>query len=130
HLNGHVIMYADRVTNSMKNAIDETYRRRSIQVAYNRDNNITAESVQKSLRDIREMLVEAADSAAEEEPGYEPGFARVSELTPQEMSMRVKELEKKMRLAADALEFEHAAEYRDEISTLRQRLAALRQAAK
>ena len=127
HINGHVIMYADRVTNSMKNAIDETYRRRSIQVAYNRDHGITAKSVQKSLRDIREMLLEPATSAAEDEPVYEPGFARLSEPTPREMSIRVRELEKKMRLAADALEFERAAEHRDEISSLRQRLAAVRQ---
>ena len=127
HINGHVIMYADRVTDSMKNAIDETYRRRSIQVAYNRDHGITAESVQKAHRDIREMLVETATAAAEDKPGYEPGFARLSEPTPREMSLRVKELDKKMRLAADALEFERAAEHRDEISSLRQRLAAVRQ---
>ena len=127
HINGHVIMYADRVTDSMKNAIDETYRRRSIQVAYNREHGITAESVQKAHRDIREMLVETATAAAEDEPVYESGFARLSEPTPREMSLRVKELEKKMRLAADALEFERAAEHRDEISSLRQRLAAVRQ---
>ena len=127
HINGHVIMYADRVTDSMKNAIDETYRRRSIQVAYNREHGITAESVQKAHRDIREMLVDTASTAAEDEPGYEPGFARLSEPTPREMSLRVKDLEKKMRLAADALEFERAAEHRDEISSLRQRLAAVRQ---
>ena len=127
HINGHVIMYADRVTDSMKNAIDETYRRRSIQVAYNREHGITAESVQKAHRDIREMLVETATAAAEDEPVYESGFARLSEPTPREMSLRVKELEKKMRLAADALEFERAAEHRDEISSLRQRLSAVRQ---
>ncbi len=131
HINGHVIMYADRVTDSMQNAIDETYRRRSIQVAYNREHGITAESVQKAHRDIREMLVETATTAAEDEPGYEPGyepgFARLSEPTPREMSLRVKDLEKKMRLAADALQFERAAEHRDEISSLRQRLAAVRQ---
>ena len=127
HINGHVIMYADRVTDSMQNAIDETYRRRSIQVAYNREHGITAESVQKAHRDIREMLVETATAAAEDEPGYEPGFARLSEPTPREMSLRVKDLEKKMRLAADALQFERAAEHRDEISSLRQRLAAVRQ---
>jgi excinuclease ABC subunit B len=127
HINGHVIMYADRVTDSMKNAIDETYRRRSIQVAYNREHGITAESVQKAHRDIREMLVDTASTAAEDEPGYEPGFARLSEPTPREMSLRVKDLEKKMRLAADALEFERAADHRDEISSLRQRLAAVRQ---
>ena len=127
HINGHVIMYADRVTDSMKNAIDETYRRRSIQVAYNREHGITAEGVQKAHRDIREMLVETATAAAEDEPVYESGFARLSEPTPREMSLRIKELEKKMRLAADALEFERAAEHRDEISSLRQRLAAVRQ---
>jgi excinuclease ABC subunit B len=127
HINGHVIMYADRVTDGMKNAIDETYRRRSIQVAYNREHGITAESVQKAHRDIREMLVDTASTAAEDEPGYEPGFARLSEPTPREMSLRVKDLEKKMRLAADALEFERAADHRDEISSLRQRLAAVRQ---
>ena len=122
NVRGHVIMYADQVTRSMQRAIDETYRRRSIQMAYNRDNGITAESIQKSLRDIREMLAGAA-VAAEPVEDYGVGFRAVQEMSPAEASRRIKDLEKKMRLAADGLEFEKAAEYRDEISELRQLLA-------
>jgi excinuclease ABC subunit B len=123
HINGHIIMYADRVTGSMKKAIDETYRRRDIQVNYNRDHGITAESVQKSQRDIREMLVDSQKTTTDESPNVQPGFRRTDEPTPKEISLRIKELEKKMHLAADALNFEEAAEYRDEISDLRQRLS-------
>lgn len=126
HINGHIIMYADRVTSSMKKAIDETYRRRSIQVNYNRDHGITAKSVQKSQRDIREMLVNSPKTITEDLANVQPGFRRVDDPTPKEMSLRVKELEKKMHLAADALNFEEAAEYRDEISDLRKRLAIVR----
>ena len=123
HINGHIIMYADRVTGSMKKAIDETYRRRSIQVNYNRDHGITAESVQKSQRDIREMLADPLKASTDESSNVQPGFRRTVDPTPKEMSLRIKDLEKKMHLAADALNFEEAAEYRDEISDLRQRLS-------
>ncbi|MCY4107772.1 MAG: excinuclease ABC subunit UvrB [Chloroflexi bacterium] len=125
NVRGHVIMYADRVTGSMKRAIDETYRRRTIQITHNRDHGITAETIQKSLRDIRVMVddeLRAAEPAAE----YEVGFSRIDDLSPREAAHRIRELEEKMRLAADALEFERAAEYRDEISALRDSLELAR----
>ena len=125
NVRGHVIMYADRVTGSMERAIGETYRRRTIQITHNRDHGITAETIQKSLRDIREMVgdeLKAAEPAAE----YEAGFRQIHDLSPLEASRRIRELEEKMRLAADALEFEKAAAYRDEISTLRDSLELAR----
>lgn len=121
NVHGHVIMYADQVTGSMARAIDETYRRRTIQVAHNRDNGITAATIQKSLRDIRGMVGDEL-KAAEAPEKYEVGFREIDDLTPLERSRRVRELEDKMRLAADALEFENAARYRDEIAALRDSL--------
>ena len=108
NVHGHVIMYADQVTGSMARAIDETYRRRTIQIAHNRDNGITAATIQKSLRDIRGMVGDEL-KAAEAPEKYEVGFREIDDFTPLERSRRIRELEDKMRLAADALEFENAA---------------------
>jgi excinuclease ABC subunit B len=105
----------------MARAIDETYRRRTIQITHNRDNGITAETIQKSLRDIREMVADEL-KAAEAPEKYEVGFHEVDDLSPLEAPRRIRELEGKMRLAADALEFEKAAKYRDEIDILRDSL--------
>ena len=69
------------------------------------------------------MLVDSQKTTTDESPNVQPGFRRTDEPTPKEISLRIKELEKKMHLAADALNFEEAAEYRDEISDLRQRLS-------
>ena len=121
NVHGHVIMYADQVTGSMARAIDETYRRRTIQIAHNRDNGITAATIQKSLRDIRGMVGDEL-KAAEAPEKYEVGFREIDDFTPLERSRRIRELEDKMRLAADALEFENAARYRDEIAALRDSL--------
>ena len=72
------------------------------------------------------MLVSSLKTTTEDLANVQPGFRRVDDPTPKEMSLRIKELEKKMHLAADALNFEEAAEYRDEISDLRKRLAIVR----
>jgi excinuclease ABC subunit B len=108
NVEGRVIMYADRVTDSMRRAIDETERRRKKQLEYNAAHGITPETVRKTVRDL--IMVE---SAAEEKVRYEleqhPG------LTPAELQKKIEELETAMLKAAAELEFEKAAELRDEM---------------
>ncbi|HPB79828.1 MAG TPA: excinuclease ABC subunit UvrB, partial [Sedimentibacter sp.] len=103
NIDGRVIMYADRITGSMERAIKETNRRREIQDKYNIDNNITPKSVVKGVRDVIE-----ATKAAEEEAKYKIKGKDIS------ISEYIIELEKEMRIAAENLEFEKAAYYRDE----------------
>ena len=127
HLHGRVIMYADVVTRSMRRAIDETYRRRSLQVVYNEQHGITPVSIVKSLRDLTERVTQESGQdglarAAEEEPAYELGFRRTNELSRVELAQSIKDLERQMRLAADGLAFEKAAALRDQISEFRRDL--------
>ena len=127
HLHGRVIMYADLVTHSMKRAIDETYRRRSLQVVYNEQHGITPASIVKSLRDLTERVAQESGQdglaqAAEESPAYEYGFRRTNNLSRVELAQTIKDLERQMRLAADSLAFEKAAALRDQISELRRDL--------
>ena len=127
HLHGRVIMYADLVTHSMKRAIDETYRRRSLQVVYNEQHGMTPASIVKSLRDLTERVAQESGQdglarAAEESPAYEYGFRRTSDLSRVEIAQTIKDLEHQMRLAADSLAFEKAAALRDQIRDLRQDL--------
>ena len=127
HLHGRVIMYADVVTRSMRRAIDETYRRRSLQVVYNEQHGITPVSIVKSLRDLTERVTQESGQdglarAAEEEPAYELGFRRTNDLSRVELAQSIKDLERQMRLAADGLAFEKAAALRDQISEFRRNL--------
>jgi excinuclease ABC subunit B len=117
HAQGHVIMYADRVTDSMKWAIDETYRRRGIQDVHNRENGIEPQSIQKAVHDITEGLRAIADTRAR---------YRVTrqELSREDMFKVIKDLEAQMKDAARNLEFEKAAQARDEMLELRRILAA------
>ena len=116
HSAGHVIMYADRVTDSMKRAIDETYRRRSIQDVYNREHGIEPQSIHKAVHDITEGIKALAESRA----GYRT--AR-QEMSREDMFRVIKDLEVQMKDAARNLEFEKAAQVRDEIYELRRVLA-------
>ncbi len=116
HVEGHVIMYADRVTDSMKRAIGETDRRRTIQDAYNREHGIEPTTVVKAIRDINARL----RSVTEELPAVK---APVEEMTKDEIVRLVKDLESQMKTAAKELEFERAALLRDQIVELRGILA-------
>ena len=108
NVEGKVIMYADKVTDSMRRAIDETDRRRQKQLRYNQKYGITPESVKKAVRDLIRV-----EQAAEEKVEYEIG--QKPKLTVDEIKEKVKALETEMLKAASELEFEKAAELRDEI---------------
>jgi len=114
HINGEVILYADTLTESMRRAIDETNRRRAIQEAYNREHGVVPESIVKSVYDITQRVRTAAETRAE----YGAGVG----IPKDEAARMIRELEKQMRAAADALEFEKAALIRDQIYELRRQL--------
>jgi excinuclease ABC subunit B len=114
NVEGKVIMYADRLTDSMRKAIDETNRRRLIQLAYNREHGISPETVRKAIRDVIE-----ATKVAEEEVGYKAGVGG-GDLSPEQLVQYIDRLEKEMREAARKLEFERAAELRDLISAIQE----------
>ncbi|PKN03114.1 excinuclease ABC subunit B [Candidatus Dojkabacteria bacterium HGW-Dojkabacteria-1] len=109
HVNGKVIMYADKVTESMKYALSETNRRREYQRKYNKINNITPTSIQK---DIRDRLVEKEDMMKKSLD------IEVEKLTEKQKKLMIKDLRAKMLLAAENLQFEKAAEIRDKIKEL------------
>ena len=115
HVEGRVIMYADKVTASMQTAIDETYRRREIQRQYNTDHGIEALSIIKQIKDITDHVRAVAEEKAE----YD-GDAR--HLPKDELLRMVKELETQMKAAAKNLEFEKAAGLRDQVVELRREL--------
>jgi len=123
NVNGTVIMYADRVTDSMRRAIDETNRRRTVQAAYNAENGITPQTIQKAIAGPWAEVAEAdyvdLATVAEADADYVPLA---------EIPKRVAALQKEMRAAAADLEFERAAELRDEIQRLRQHELAARSA--
>ena len=112
---GHVIMYADVMTDSMRQAIDETERRRKVQMAYNEEHGITPKTIQKSVRD----LIAVSKKVAAEELRMEKDPESMSE---KELEKLIKELSKQMKKAATELNFEAAAELRDKIVELKQQL--------
>ena len=108
NVNGKVIMYADKISKAMKAAIEETDRRRTIQKKYNEEHGITPKSVSKSIRSVIE-----ATHASEEESSYKG--KNPSELTKKELMEYIKKLEGEMKQAAKDLQFERAAQLRDQI---------------
>ena len=115
NVRGTVIMYADKITDSMQRAINETNRRRSVQLEYNRIHNITPETIRKDIRDIVESI-----RSAEEKAVY--GFDILNGKTVKELVKIIADLENQMREAAAQLEFERAAEIRDRVRELRRKL--------
>ncbi len=112
--NGHVIMYADTITDSMRKAIEETKRRRSIQEAYNKDHGITPKTIRK---EIPELI--RATQTAEVEEKYITKVTKGKKLTKSELDKLIAALEQEMKEAAKALDFERAAELRDTIFELK-----------
>ena len=109
---GHVIMYADAITDSMRNAIDETNRRRKIQQQYNKEHNITPTTIKKSVRD----LIRISKEIAKEEMRFEKD---PESMDRKELEKLIKKIEKQMRQAAAELNFEAAAELRDKMVELK-----------
>jgi excinuclease ABC subunit B len=126
HVNGRVLMYADKQTEAIKEAVDETNRRRAIQLAYNEEHGITPESITKGVSDIAEFLaLEAPHVPARRRRGT----AKVEGMSREELEKLVITLEEEMYVAAEELRFEYAAKLRDEIKDLRRDLNALEEAA-
>jgi excinuclease ABC subunit B len=112
---GHVIMYADKITNSMELALNETKRRREIQQAYNEKHGITPQTIQKDIREVIRATV-----AAEELEEYETSITKkLTKMTKKERDKVISEMENEMKEAAKALNFERAAELRDLILELK-----------
>ena len=121
HVDGKAILYADKMTAAMQAAIDETARRREIQARYNLENDIEPQSIVKSIRDLTDRVKMMAES--KEEYGVdEADDARVMDavdLPADELARLIKQIEKEMKDAAKALEFEKAAALRDQLMELR-----------
>jgi excinuclease ABC subunit B len=116
HIDGHVIMYADNVTKSMHEAIEETVRRRKIQEDYNQEHGITPQGIRKAIRDITERVKAAAVAEKRAAYTYEAPAKR------EDIARLIKDLETQMKQAARALEFEKAALIRDRIIELRKEM--------
>ncbi|WP_303739992.1 excinuclease ABC subunit UvrB [Desulfovibrio piger] len=126
NVHGHVILYADTVTASMRAAMDETERRRAKQTAYNKENGITPRSTRKSLESPLDALyVDTSSSSRGKGRGRASRQDDAVPLTAEDTAALVQRLEKEMREAARELEFERAAALRDRIRALRERLIAL-----
>ncbi|MGN8834709.1 excinuclease ABC subunit UvrB [Allisonella histaminiformans] len=110
---GHVIMYADRMTKSMRYAIEETNRRRSIQQKYNEEHHIIPRTVQKRVKDLIDL------TKVDEKPADYRG-GKKQEISDDELYQQITETERDMKRAAKALEFEEAAMWRDRLAQLRQ----------
>ncbi|MCL2718914.1 MAG: excinuclease ABC subunit UvrB [Lachnospiraceae bacterium] len=115
NVDGHVIMYADRITDSMQMAIDETNRRRAIQQKYNEDNDITPQSIRKAVRD----LISVTKDVPPEELTFDKDYESMNR---DELTKKVAEVQKKMKKAAAELDFERAAELRDHMTELKKYL--------
>ena len=116
---GYVIMYADKITDSMKKTIDETERRRKLQEIHNKKNNITPTTIQKNITDILEMVEK---SRASNPSRISTADLNIEEASKKDLVKISKNIEQEMKLAANLLEFELAARLRDELKDLRREI--------
>jgi excinuclease ABC subunit B len=117
NLNGRAILYADRITDSMKRAIDETERRRNKQIAFNIENNITPRSVVKRIKDLIDGVY--SEKSGKEAEKFEMQKAMVEDMSEKDVAREIKRLEKQMIEHAKNLEFEKAARVRDQLSQIK-----------
>ena len=117
HINGTAILYADKITNSMRRAIDETNRRRDIQIQFNKDNNITPRSVNKRVKDLIDGVYDLENE--QQNLKDEKIQARYDSMSEKQLAKEIKSQEKKMFKAAKNMEFEEAAQHRDELKKLK-----------
>src|SRR5207248_2067874 len=122
NINGKVVMYADKLTEAIQAALEETNRRRSVQLAYNEEHGITAATIVKGVSDIAEFL--ALESPTVPRSKRRRGRKDVEGMAPSELEKLIIELEEEMFAAAEELRFEYAAKLRDEIKDLRRELLA------
>lgn len=120
HVEGSVIMYADRTTKSMQRAIDETNRRRQLQVAYNEKHHITPRGIHKEVKTLSERI--KAMSGASVEATHGKALATLAGIPKEDALRLIKDLESQMRAAAKQLEFEKAAQLRDQIIEIRRQM--------
>jgi len=120
HINGTAILYADRVTDSIKRALDETERRRNKQLDYNEHHGITPKGVMKRIKDLIDGVYEAEDAEAVRVAARQE--ARYEAMSEKQLAREIKALEKKMVQHAKNLEFEEAARARDELAELKKRV--------
>jgi excinuclease ABC subunit B len=120
NLNGMAILYGDKITDSMRRAIDETERRRTKQIAFNTDNNITPTGIKKGIKDLIDGVYSLQDARDNLEVAQEQ--ARFESMTEKQISREIKRLEKAMVDHAKNLEFEKAAQVRDQLHLLKERL--------
>jgi excinuclease ABC subunit B len=119
HVEGQVIMYADNMTRSMKAAIDETYRRREIQIEHNETNGIQPRGIIKEIKDLTDRVKAVAEEQSEYRTAGPSKAGVIVDMPKDEMTRLVKDLESQMKTAARNLEFEKAALLRDQIVELR-----------
>ncbi|MEO1663626.1 MAG: excinuclease ABC subunit UvrB [Chloroflexota bacterium] len=120
HIEGKVVMYANRVTPSMQRAIEETNRRREIQQKYNEDNDIVPQAIVKQVKDLNDRVKSMMDDAEIDNPAVVPGeMPMLEHLSKKDLDKMIRDLQDEMKQAAQALEFEKAAQLRDQIVELR-----------
>ena len=126
NIRGKAILYADHITNSMQRALDETSRRRDIQVQFNQDNNITPKSIRKEVKDIMEGARPNTRAAKNRKQDFTKDLKfKIDELSPEGISKSIEKLEKQMFSYANETEFEKAAFCRDKIKELKYKLLAI-----
>jgi excinuclease ABC subunit B len=125
NVNGKVLLYADKLTEAIKGAMEETNRRRQVQLNYNEEHGITPESIQKGVSDIAELLALESPNVPSRR---RRGARKVEGMDAEEIEKLVVTLEEEMYAAAEELRFEYAAKLRDEIKDLRRELQALAEA--
>jgi excinuclease ABC subunit B len=124
NVNGKVLMYADKLTEAIKGALDETDRRRTKQLAYNEEHGIMPENIVKGVSDIAEFLSLESPTV----PGKRRRGPKVEGMSRDELERLAVTLEEEMFAAAEELRFEYAAKLRDEIKELRRELQAVAEA--